>query len=336
MRPPPAGRLRRRNRSWRSKGQPPDTWLGRLAARPGRVLAVGAAVVVLLALGVFRVRYDHNMLHLQAQNLDSVKWEMTLIEHTAGASWHSLSIRDTPEETLALKERFEQLPEVSRAVEVAALVPARPAGEAAQPGQYPSPPALLAQRGAVIPHLRPSGETTCAQALALRQRLQASLVSVAATGHSRTLLTDLAASLDALQQQIWLKVEPEQANVRLQEFDQRMTGDLAEDLHRLREVSNAAPITLDDLPPQLRERVCGPGRQMAAARVRQRQPVGLRTAGALHQGHPPGGPRGHGQTVRHRRGAEGDEERFAARGGLCLPGDRRGPVPRLPQAGAIR
>ena len=48
---------------------------------------------------------------------------MTLIEHTAGASWHALSYRDTPEEALALKARYEQLPEVSRVVEVASLVP---------------------------------------------------------------------------------------------------------------------------------------------------------------------------------------------------------------------
>ena len=45
--------------------------------------------------GCSRVRYDHNLLHLQAQNLDSVKWEMTLIEHTAGASWHALSYHAT-------------------------------------------------------------------------------------------------------------------------------------------------------------------------------------------------------------------------------------------------
>jgi len=38
-----------------------------------------------------------------------VKWEMTLIEHTAGATWHALSYTDTPEEALALKARYEQL-----------------------------------------------------------------------------------------------------------------------------------------------------------------------------------------------------------------------------------
>src|SRR5262249_53909500 len=70
-----------------------------------------------------QVGYDHNLLHLQARDLDSVKWELTLIDHTAGASWHAQSYTATAAEALALKARFEQLPEVGRVVEVASLVP---------------------------------------------------------------------------------------------------------------------------------------------------------------------------------------------------------------------
>src|SRR5439155_3414477 len=70
-----------------------------------------------------RVSYDHNLLHLQARDLESVKWEMTLIEHTAGASWHALSYSPDPDEVEALKACYEKLPQVSRVVEVASLVP---------------------------------------------------------------------------------------------------------------------------------------------------------------------------------------------------------------------
>src|SRR5262249_46187994 len=44
---------------------------------------------------------------------------------------------------------------------------------------------------------------------------------------------------------------------RLQEFEQRMTGDLAEDLHRLKDVSAPQPITVADLPEALRSRYVG-------------------------------------------------------------------------------
>jgi uncharacterized protein len=239
----------------------PDTWLPSLAHSPAKVLAFGAVVLFLLGLGVFRVSYDHNLLHLQAQNLDSVKWEMTLIEHTAGASWHSLSIRDTAEEALALKARFEQLPEVSRVVEVATLVPAAQPEKLKCLADIHHRLRLLPQRGALIPHLRPSAKTTRQEVIALRQLLQTAAMKVSprgpTAGKSGALLNDLAKSLEALDETIWLQLEPQLADLRLQVFDQRMTGDLAEDLHRLRDVATAAPINLDELPVQLRERYVG-------------------------------------------------------------------------------
>ena len=53
------------------------------------------------------------------------------------------------------------------------------------------------------------------------------------------------------------RLSPDTARQRLADFEQRLKGDLAEDLHRLRDVATPAPITLDDLPPALRERYVG-------------------------------------------------------------------------------
>ena len=44
---------------------------------------------------------------------------------------------------------------------------------------------------------------------------------------------------------------------RLGQFDRRLAADLAADLHQLKAVSRPAPITLDDVPPELRERYVG-------------------------------------------------------------------------------
>src|SRR5262249_46833363 len=44
---------------------------------------------------------------------------------------------------------------------------------------------------------------------------------------------------------------------RLQEFDNRLTRDIVEDLHRLKDVSTPAAITIAELPPSLRERYLG-------------------------------------------------------------------------------
>ena len=198
-----------------------------------------------------RVRYDHNLLHLQAHDLDSVKWEMTLIEHTAGASWHALSYTDTPEEALALKARYEKLPEVSRVVEVASLVPPRPGRKAAAaaptsssacsacpsaagPSRTPGPTAsdLRAELTGLLDELLPAAASADgADGAAAAGRAAAD--AAGAAGHAAAL---------RCRRGDW----PTQ---RLQDFDERLAGDLAEDLHRLRDVATPAPITLADLPP---------------------------------------------------------------------------------------
>ncbi|MFN4259031.1 MAG: MMPL family transporter [Gemmataceae bacterium] len=227
-------------------------WLPRLTARP--VWVVGLTVVVVAALAVWasRVRYDHNLLNLQARDLDSVKWEMTLIEHTAGASWHALSYRPTPEETLALKSRFEKLPEVSQVVEVASLIPRDGERKIELLRDIRQRLDKLPPRGATIPHAQPNPRDLQTELACLIGQLKP-----LAAASPTPLLTELHDSLCVLRQQLTGMAEAPWTAPRLLQFDERLAGDLAEDLHRLRDVSNPAPITLDDLPTALRERYIG-------------------------------------------------------------------------------
>jgi hopanoid biosynthesis associated RND transporter like protein HpnN len=230
-----------------SSGQ---TWLPGLWRRSGWILAGAAGAAVALGMCARAVRYDHNLLNLQPRGLESVKWEMTLIEHTAGASWHALSYTDTPEEALALKARYEQMPEVSRVVEVASLVPAEQEAKLPILAEIHKLLKKLPERGAPIPHQRPSG----VHLLGAMGRLAARLEPVAG---GPGLVADLHKSTLEFAEQLRAMSSVRLAEERLQDFEERLAGDLAEDLHRLREVSTPRPITVDDLPPALRERYVG-------------------------------------------------------------------------------
>jgi hopanoid biosynthesis associated RND transporter like protein HpnN len=225
------------------------SWLPGVARRPGWVLAAFAVLVAGAAAGAARVRYDHNLLHLQPDGLDAVRWELTLIEHTAGASWHSLSYTDTPEEALALKARFERLPEVSRVVEVATLVPPDQGAKIELLRDIRHRLRNLPERGKPIPHARPRPADVRAQLDEVAGRLGASAGAPA-------LLADLRQALGGLGEQLG-RTPAGEAGERLRGFEERMAGDLAEDLHRLREVAAPAPITLAELPEALRERYVG-------------------------------------------------------------------------------
>jgi hopanoid biosynthesis associated RND transporter like protein HpnN len=227
-------------------------WLPQLAGQARLVIAGAISLAVVFGVFACRVTYDHNLLHLQARDLDSVKWELTLIEHTAGASWHAQSYTDTPEQALALKARYEQLPEVSRVVEVASLVPPDQGRKVAMlrdiQGRLTKLPAL----GTPIPHARPNSRDLREELACLIGQLQP-----LADKCPQPLLTDLRRGLTAFHDKIGDMAAPEVTEQRLQDFEEKLAQDLAADLHRLAEVSTPAPLTLADLPVPLRERYVG-------------------------------------------------------------------------------
>src|SRR5207249_6682867 len=137
-------------------------------------------------------------------DLESVKWEMILIEKTAGASWHALSYRDSPAEALALKAQFERLPEVSQVIEVATLVPPNQSAKLPKLRAIHDSLSNLPPRGARIPHERPSAQR-------LRDELKA------LTASDATLPEDVRTSLQVLHACL-LGADEE----RLRTFDERL------------------------------------------------------------------------------------------------------------------
>jgi hopanoid biosynthesis associated RND transporter like protein HpnN len=229
-----------------------DGWLPALVRVHRGIIIAGLVLTAGMALCIFRLTYDHNLLHLQARDLDSVKWELTLIEHTAGASWHALSYTASPEEALALKKRYEQLPEVSRVVEVASLVPRDQANKLELLRDIRHRLRALPTRGTVIHHLRPDSRLLKTELACLLGQLQP-----LADTCPQPLLGDLRRGLQTLHDHLGNMPIQQVAEERLQDFEQRLAGDLAEDLHRLRDVSTPIPLLVTDLPPDLRERYIG-------------------------------------------------------------------------------
>jgi hypothetical protein len=232
-------------------------WLGR---RARWVVGLGVAATAFLAFWACHVGYDHNLLHLQARDLDSVKWELTLIEHTAGASWHAESYAATPADALALKARYEQLPEVSRVVEVASLVPGGQdqklrllRGIRHQLRRLPEPTAL-------IPHDRPDAARLKAELVGLATSCDLCLRQGGAVGLGpgrAHLLAELHGGLQELCARLPDSKPDLALEERLRSFEEKLTGDLLADLHRLHAVSRPGRITLDDLPEALRGRYIG-------------------------------------------------------------------------------
>lgn len=224
-------------------------WLPGLARRPRWVVAAGVGLTSILAIFACRVGYDHNLLHLQARDLESVKWEQNLIKHTTGASWHSLSYTASPEDALKLKARFEKLPGV-RVVEIASLLPTQQERKLDLLRDIQQRLKHLPERGTSVPHTLPNVRDVRNEVIYLSGSLQP-----LAEASSQPLLEELRRSLNRLRE----KLNPPTRAIaeRVKEFEQQLGADLSEDLHRLRDVATPAPITVDDFPEELRARYIG-------------------------------------------------------------------------------
>lgn len=223
-------------------------WLPGLTRRPRWVLAGSALATLGLAVAASQIHYDHNILHMQAPQLDSVQWQNKLIEHAPSETWHAVAMTTTPEEALALKARYEALPTVSRVVEVASLVPRDQERKLEVLRDIQHRLRRLPPRGTVIEHVEPSlpDVERAAQRLGqVLERLDTTPLVAELRDHVRQLL-EILQSEDA-----------KETAKRLQAFQQRMTSDLIVDLHRLRDVSTPAPIQVADIPECLRERYLG-------------------------------------------------------------------------------
>ncbi|MGA1466826.1 MAG: MMPL family transporter [Phycisphaerales bacterium] len=113
----------------------------------GAAIAVAVAAIVA---GARFLRFDSNLLELQAEGLESVAWEHRVFEDSVSASWFGVSIAGSIEEVATRVESAKSHPEIARAVSVLDVIePPSPEREAARAR-------LAAALGAAPPDGEPS------------------------------------------------------------------------------------------------------------------------------------------------------------------------------------
>ena len=226
-------------------------WLPGAMRRPRTVFALSALATIVLGYFASTITYDHNLLRLQAPSLESVRWQNKVLEKSPEGNLYAVSVTNTPEEALALKRRYEQLPAVSRVVEVASLVPAEQNRKLESLSEIQLRLRKLPARGTVVEHAVPKAD----EIVRATGRLLAALEPVQQSRPS-VFLADLIADLKTMRDRFASKDSAVLCR-RLHDFEVRMASDLIDDLHKLREVAAPTPITLADIPTNLRERYVG-------------------------------------------------------------------------------
>jgi hopanoid biosynthesis associated RND transporter like protein HpnN len=97
--------------------------LQRLVRRPDIVLAGAGVITVVLAFGTGRLWFDDNLLKLQSQTLESVRWELALMNESRESTWFAATQVDTLDDAERLEYRFAKLPTVAKVTSLLDVLP---------------------------------------------------------------------------------------------------------------------------------------------------------------------------------------------------------------------
>ena len=222
---------------------PVHEWLAPLTRHPRFVALAAMAATMAVASGFHELDYDHNLLNLQADGLESVAVEKKLLSECDQSVWYALSIADTREELLARKEKLTRLATVERVDEIASLLPVDEEVKRPFIERIRTRLAALPERPPEIPldRLDGLGETLAwAQGEAAKR-----------PGGLRT-AWHLERARETLR-----RLGPNECFQSLAAFQQQSAGDLLSRLHALSAVADPEPPALADLPPSLVERFVG-------------------------------------------------------------------------------
>lgn len=218
----------------------PTLWLSEHI--PRTTMAVSLVVILICAIGLPKVWYDHNLLHLQAEGLESVRLEERLLAETDQSVWYAISVANSPAEILARKAKFDELETVERTEEIVSFLPTDVASKQALIEE-------IGQQLVRLPKQAPQLQVTpLPQFMGMLEHLHAQLVAAQQTVSAESIqrlsavLHDLPAA-DAME--------------RISTYQQELASDLLRRLHLLEAMSSPTPPTLETLPIAVRQRFVG-------------------------------------------------------------------------------
>ncbi len=226
-------------------------WLARLTAH-GWPILVGAAILTALAIwGAPQVGFSYNMLKLQAEGVESVRWEERILARAGRSGFAALATASSPDELRRKQDGFAALPSVSKVESALMLVPDHQSAKIEMIRQFA--PLVAPVRVATVPAFEPADLPAPLQTLRRRLRLAAEEAKSDGGRHEvQAVLAKLDALLARLDGVDWRRAGP-----GLERLQGEMARDFAAKLDQLRGNLAPRPVVPGDVPADLRQRYIG-------------------------------------------------------------------------------
>ncbi len=219
-----------------------------ITRHPRTVLAIAALLTVLALLGIRHVRFDYNLLNLQAQGTESVEWERRILASAGRSGFAALASASSLDELRRKRDAFVKLPSVSEVDSALLFIPSDQPQKLKIIGDF----AELV-RPVRIGRAAPVDVTRLVTELESLKRRLDTAATEAPAGEAKQELARTAAELGRLVAK--LKVtDPEVSEPILNNLQRQIYRDFLQKFQRLQANLNPREIGLASIPPELKRK----------------------------------------------------------------------------------
>jgi hypothetical protein len=223
-------------------------FVDQIARHPRTLLVLAAAVTVVSLWGVRGVRFDYNLLNLQAFGTESVAWEKRILASAGRSGFAALATAGSLEELRRKHEAFRRLGSVSEVDSVLLLIPEDQDAKRKIIADFaPLVGPVKVGRPLPVDLARLASELET-----LKRRLDIA-VAEAPEGDARRQLRRVTADIDALLVKL-RQVGPELGEPILNNFQRQLYRDFVRNFQRVQANLSPRPIGLADVPRELRQK----------------------------------------------------------------------------------
>ena len=221
--------------------------IGALRRHPTIVLLVAAVPTLLSLRAVGRVKFDYNLLNLQARGTESVFWERQILDNHGRTSFSALATALSAAELRRKRDAFERLPSVAAVDSALLLIPDDQPLKQKMVGDFA--PLVEGVRVGSPPALDLDRLTGALQRLRRRLDVIAAEAGPDGAGHQ---VEEIRAGLRELMRA--LGREPPHVVSALTAYQATLASDFGEKLGVLRRNTRPPTVTAYDLPAELRSK----------------------------------------------------------------------------------
>ncbi|MBL7225404.1 MAG: MMPL family transporter [Desulfobacteraceae bacterium] len=229
-------------------------FLERLSIRPGWTLLILVAITLAGLPGLLKVRFNYNLLELQARGLESVEYERTLIEASDESTWYAILTADNLKDVKRLTKTLKAIPSVGKVESILDFIPTKQARKSAIYEEAAKALEHIPANPLPSPPLNPERLIRALSRLSYAlEGLEEKLFAAGAGSE----LAQIDQDLEYIRSASGL-LEQDRKRARLLKGLQTGLGrDIEKSLKQLKLWLSAGSVTPEDLPPSLRDLYVG-------------------------------------------------------------------------------